>query len=175
MTMGAISAALAFHCHGPEQTEALAARLAPLLPPATVIGLVGGLGAGKTCFARGLAEGLGIDPRSVSSPTFVYMVDYPASSGALYHADLYRLGGLENQAAAEALESIGLYEAFCSAALTVVEWWDYFQGDPPSNLVRVEFVIKNVDDRSITLEFIGAELGEAARRLDEQARGEASS
>lgn len=163
-----------WRCHGPDQTEALAARLAPLLPPMSVVGLVGDLGAGKTCFARGMARGLGIDPRSVASPTFVYMVDYPSERGPLYHADLYRLGELSAEATAEALESIGLQEAFCSAALTVVEWWDYYRGPDPLNLVRVEFAIENVDDRSIELEFIGAGLSDAACRLDEQGRGEAS-
>lgn len=57
----------------PEETEALAARLAALLRGGEVIRLHGALGAGKTAFVRGLARGLGADPREVSSPSFALM------------------------------------------------------------------------------------------------------
>ena len=160
--------------HGAEQTEALGAIIAAALPKATVVGLIGPLGAGKTCFARGLATGFGVDPSTVASPTFVYLVDYRATDGRiLNHADLYRLGGPTAQAPEaqmEALEGIGLYEAMASDSVTIVEWWEYYRGPTPQRRIRVEFAIENVDDRSITLEFAGAGLEEAARL----ARGYAS-
>lgn len=59
--------------HGPEETEALAARLAARLCGGEVIRLHGALGAGKTAFVRGLARGLGADPREISSPSFALM------------------------------------------------------------------------------------------------------
>lgn len=55
--------------------------------------LFGDLGSGKTVFVRGLAEGLGIDPAEVASPTFALLHEYgpPGRPPVLLHADLYRL------------------------------------------------------------------------------------
>ncbi|MBL0926786.1 MAG: tRNA (adenosine(37)-N6)-threonylcarbamoyltransferase complex ATPase subunit type 1 TsaE [Phycisphaerales bacterium] len=63
---------------GEEQTIALAAALGRLLHAGDVVALHGELGAGKTRFVRGLARGLNLDERAVSSPTFVLMTEYPA-------------------------------------------------------------------------------------------------
>ena len=73
---------------------AFAAQLArtPTLFPSTFIALAGPLGAGKTAFVKGLAEGLGLDPQAVASPTFTIASEYPAGARQrLVHADLYRL------------------------------------------------------------------------------------
>jgi len=147
---------------GPDETEALGSRLAAALPDGTAIGLVGGLGCGKTCFARGVAAGLGIDPDDVASPTFVYLVEYSGGRMPLRHADLYRLEGLAPDAAAEAFAGIGLYEALEGPGITVVEWWDRYVGPPPALLTVVEFVVENVDVRSLTLTFSGAALAPVA-------------
>jgi tRNA threonylcarbamoyladenosine biosynthesis protein TsaE len=135
-----------------ERTEALAAELAVELEPGTTIGLVGGLGAGKTCFVRGLARGLGIDPGEVASPTFVYLVDYPGRQ-RLFHADLYRFADLGEEHLESALEGIGLLDAIASQAITAVEWWQHYRGPEPELLVVVEFSIENADDRAISLTF----------------------
>lgn len=62
----------------------------------TCICLFGDLGAGKTTFVKGLGKALGIDERSVKSPTFVSLHEYRGSKGKLYHFDLYRRDGDEN-------------------------------------------------------------------------------
>ena len=104
-----MSASQPHKTHGPEQTEEFAADLAGDFAPGTTVGLVGPLGAGKTCFVRGLARGLGIDPDEISSPTFVYLVEYPGPT-SLHHADLYRFADLAEEHVEQTLEGIGLLE-----------------------------------------------------------------
>lgn len=154
------------HTHGPEATEELAARLAPALPPGTTLGLRGPLGAGKTCFVRGLAKGLGIQGNEVASPTFVYLVDYESADGArLHHGDLYRLEDVPEASREEVFENIGLLDAVTGPDTAVVEWWEYYEGPAPELLVDVEFSIENAEDRALTLTFTGAGLESAARLL----------
>jgi tRNA threonylcarbamoyladenosine biosynthesis protein TsaE len=139
----------------PEATERIAEELAEGLTPGTTVGLVGPLGAGKTCFVRGLARGLGVPPDDIASPTFVYLVEYGSRAKPLYHADLYRFGDLAQTASEDeierTLESIGLFEAMDSDGVCAVEWWQFYRGPTPKGLVVVEFSIENVDDRSISL------------------------
>lgn len=100
------------------ETEAIGERLGRLLGQDDVVYLVGDLGSGKTCFARGLARGLGALPREVASPTFSLLNEYVSAEGAvvLRHLDLYRL----KDEVAE-LSSIGLPEAVAGAPVAV-EW-----------------------------------------------------
>ena len=137
----------------PEETEAVGTALAAVLGRDTVAGLCGPLGAGKTCFARGVAAGLGIDPTAVTSPTFVYLVDYSEGVVPLHHGDLYRLADVPSDAAEQVYESIGLLAAFTAGGMTVVEWWDCYRGPAPAALVRVEFVIENAEHRRIEAHF----------------------
>ncbi len=138
---------------GEAETRRLGRRIASLLPPATVVGLVGPLGAGKTAIARALAEGFGVNQREVVSPTFVYLVEYEASAGPVVHADLYRLSELPEATRETEIANLGLVEAFDAATLTMVEWWDYYVGpEPPLLLViTVEFVPGKADHRTIRL------------------------
>lgn len=141
------------HTESPEQTEAVAAALLPALPEGTVVGLCGGLGAGKTCFARGLAAAFGVDPDLVASPTFTYLSEYPSAAALMYHADLYRLVDIPAAAAGTAYEGIGLYEAFRNGRIAVVEWWDHYHGPEPASVVRVEFAVENAEHRRLTVDF----------------------
>ena len=76
--------------HSETDTESLAARLADVLQPGTVVALVGNLGAGKTRLVRSVAEALGVDRRAVASPTFVLVHEY-AGRLPIFHFDIYRL------------------------------------------------------------------------------------
>lgn len=104
-----------------EQTLAIGAAVARLAQAGDVIALNGELGAGKTQFVRGLADGLGIGRQSVSSPTFVLAQEYDAATPGglrLVHIDAYRLDGDLDA------ESIGLDggEDIGQGAVVAVEW-----------------------------------------------------
>ena len=77
--------------HSEADTSAIGRELAVQLSPGSVVLLVGDLGAGKTAFVRGLAEGLGVAAEDVSSPTFTLMQEYRGGRMPLLHVDLYRL------------------------------------------------------------------------------------
>jgi len=99
----------------PAATHALAARLGSRCRGGEVITLDGPLGAGKTTFTKGIAEGLGIDPREVTSPTFLLLHEISGRL-TLCHLDAYRVGGSEE------LAEIGARDAFRGDAVVVVEW-----------------------------------------------------
>lgn len=98
--------------HSEEETIRFAADYAKTLCAGDVVLLRGGLGAGKTAFAKGVAQGLGITDE-ITSPTYAYMNDY---GGKLYHYDCYRL---ESGAQAEAL---GLCDYFYAGGICLIEW-----------------------------------------------------
>lgn len=97
-----------------EETVALGRRLAATLFPGSLVTFTGGLGAGKTAFCQGLAEGLGCtDP--VSSPTFA-IVNYYRGPQPMAHFDLYRISTEQDLAAA------GFYDYLDQGAVVAAEW-----------------------------------------------------
>jgi len=98
-----------------EETRALGRDLARELAPDGVLLLSGELGSGKTVLARGIGEGLGLDPREVQSPTFTLIREHQGRGGRLVHVDLYRL---EPEEAA----ALGLEELLAGPGVKVVEW-----------------------------------------------------
>ena len=119
--------------HSEAETHLLARELAATLEAGDVLLLSGDLGAGKTTFVRGLAEGLGIDPAAVSSPTFTLLHEYRGGRLALYHADLYRLDKT-------ATEDLGLEETGVRDGVLAIEWPDRLTHElPGARMVRMEF------------------------------------
>ena len=101
----------------PEATQRAARALAAHLAPGDSIGLVGDLGAGKTCFVQGLARGLGVpDSVRVTSPTFTLINEHRGGRLPLYHVDLYRIDH------ARELDHIGLGDLFGPPGVVAVEW-----------------------------------------------------
>src|SRR5512138_504870 len=101
----------------PAETEALGERLGRTAEGGEVVGLEGELGAGKTCFVRGLARGLGADPDAVASPTFVIATEYRGGRLPLHHVDLYRLEP-------PLRDALFLREVLYGAGVAAVEWFD---------------------------------------------------
>ncbi len=133
-------------------TADVARRLASTVQPGTTILLIGELGAGKTAFVRGLAEGLGLDPEQVSSPTFTLVQEYrgPSASLTLHHADLYRI------TAAEA-EDLGLQELAGPDSIVAIEWADKL-ARPIDGAVVVRLEDAGGDARRITIDIRGTKL-----------------
>jgi len=127
--------------HTELETNTLAKRLALLLKAGDVITLEGDLGAGKTTFTKGLAQGLGIK-RTVSSPTFTIVKEYSGEL-PLYHMDVYRLENSD--------EDIGFDEYFHGNGITVIEWAQFIEDYLPKNLLNIN--ITYVDEHSRAFEF----------------------
>ena len=128
----------------PEETEALGQRLGEILSPPALLLLRGDLGAGKTCFVRGLARGLDISAdEQVASPTYALMHHYQGRHD-LYHFDLYRLTGW-----ADLLE-IGFDEYVEAGKIVVVEWSERADGAGLEGL-EIIFSLQAGDSRSIEI------------------------
>lgn len=111
-----------------EDTESHGFRYGEGLKPGTVIGLSGDLGAGKTCWVRGLARNLGVMSR-VYSPTFALLHEYEGGRVPLFHLDLYRLEGVDE------IYGAGLEHYLLNpAGITVVEWIERWVDYPPVSL-----------------------------------------
>ena len=122
-----------FPSPSPEDTRRTARALAAAAgTDGLVISLVGPLGAGKTVFAKGVAEGCGLDPAAVASPTFVIASEYPLPRGNVFvHVDLYRV-----ESAAE-LEGAGFLDWLDPGNLVVIEWGDRFPEALPVDRLEI--------------------------------------
>ena len=131
-------------------TLALARSVAELLEAGDVIGLEGGLGAGKTTFTRGAVHGLGVSEEvAVTSPTFALLHQYEGRV-PVGHTDLYRLGE------AVELEELGLEELLDDGAVLFVEWGRKFPEMAERMVLWVELEIVSDEARRVTLRPQGA-------------------
>jgi tRNA threonylcarbamoyladenosine biosynthesis protein TsaE len=141
-----------------EETEAVGERLGRAARPDDVIALWGELGSGKTTLVRGIARGLGIDEREVTSPTFVIVHEHDAGRLPLFHVDLYRLAPRD-------APSTGWEEAISSGGLTAIEWPDRVERRLPPDRIDVHLIHDGADARRITVEARGPR----SRRLRDEA------
>ena len=131
----------------PGETLRLGRLLGEILPPGSFVALVGGLGAGKTLLAKGIAGGLGVeDEREVTSPSFVLVNEYRGRI-PVFHLDLYRLESFA------AVEGIGWDEFVCGPGVTLVEWADKVKEDLPEE--RIEVHLQWVSEEKRKLNFCG--------------------
>jgi tRNA threonylcarbamoyladenosine biosynthesis protein TsaE len=125
------------------ETAAAGRTLASRLSSGSVVLLFGDLGAGKTAFVRGLAEGLGVQPEEVSSPTFTLIQEYRGGRLVLYHVDLYRLSDPRE------IDDLGLDEIADDGVLAI-EWAEKLPR-PIEGAVSVRLVHGDGDVRTITV------------------------
>ena len=132
-----------FTTHSESETAAVGRDLGMTLDIESVVLLSGDLGAGKTAFVRGLAEGLGASPADVSSPTFTLIQEYRGGRLPLLHVDLYRLDDPRE------IDDLGLDELGIGGVLAI-EWADKLPR-PPADAIVVRIEHSGEDMRAISI------------------------
>ncbi len=127
-----------------QHTDRLGQAIGRVLRGGESIALFGPLGAGKTTLVRGIAQGLGASPATVTSPTFVVIHEYDQGRLPLAHMDLYRIRSPHD------LESTGLIEYFSGQTVTVIEWADKGLAALPQD--RIEIILNHRAIRSRTIQ-----------------------
>ncbi len=126
-----------------QDTIRVGQEIGRLLLEGDVVGLVGELGSGKTWLTKGIALGLGVNPKTiVTSPSFTLVNQYQGRA-ALFHMDVYRLGTLDEALAA------GIEEMIYSGGVVVLEWADRWPEILPEQTLMVKLLI--LDDHRRTL------------------------
>jgi tRNA threonylcarbamoyladenosine biosynthesis protein TsaE len=144
-----------------EETESVGHQLGRAAGPDDVIALWGELGSGKTTLVRGIAQGLGIDVREVTSPTFVIVHEHESGRLPLFHIDFYRLAPGDTP-------STGWEEAMTSGGVTAIEWPDRVERWLPADRLDIHLSHRGGDSRYIRVEPTGPR---SARLRDEALSG----
>lgn len=133
-----------------EQTRAIASVLAGGLSGGDVVVLAGDLGAGKTTFVQGAAEGLGVRAH-VTSPSFVLVREY-AGRARIVHVDVYRMNSLQE------VIDLGYEELFAPDTITFIEWGDAVGAVLPDARFEVEIRATSDDERRISIRATSEEM-----------------
>ncbi len=132
----------------PEDTFALGQRLGQTCTKGQIFALDGDLGAGKTVFTQGFANGLGIT-EPVTSPTFTILQSYDEGRLPLYHFDVYRIEEPEE------MDEIGYEDCFFGDGVCLVEWASLIEEIMPEETIHINIrrnPEKGFDYRLITID-----------------------
>ncbi len=113
-----------------EETHALGKMMGEKALPGEVYALSGDLGAGKTVFTQGFAEGLGVSG-PVTSPTFTILQNYDDGRLSFYHFDVYRIEDIDE------MDEIGCDDCFYGDGVCLVEWAEIIRELLPPDTVWV--------------------------------------
>jgi len=138
-----VTASATIASQSPEETEAAGERLGRTLGPSDVVGLIGELGAGKTCFVQGLTRGLGVTVHA-TSPTFVLVNEYRGRL-PVHHVDAYRTTTVTE------LADLGLEEMIDGDGVTVIEWAEKARPLLPARTIYVRIDGVGDEPRMITI------------------------
>jgi tRNA threonylcarbamoyladenosine biosynthesis protein TsaE len=128
--------------HSDVETKAVAQKIASILSPGDVIALEGDLGAGKTTFAQGFAQALGIS-KQIDSPTFTIIKEYDSGSIPLYHMDVYRLTYAE--------EELGLEEYIYGEGICLIEWASHIAPLLPPETIYINILVQPDQSRQLVI------------------------
>jgi tRNA threonylcarbamoyladenosine biosynthesis protein TsaE len=133
-----------FHSKSPDETFEIARKFAASLRAGDIVLLTGDLGAGKTCFVQGLANGLNISGEIyVRSPSFALVNEYQGGRLPLFHFDFYRLND------ASELTDIGLDDYIRRDGVVAIEWAEKFASSLPHKAYRIRFKTISENEREI--------------------------
>lgn len=131
-----------------DETRAVGRRLAAMLRPGDVVALVGKLGAGKTAFAGGVADGLGVE-EEVTSPSFLLVKRYESGFMPLVHCDVYRLRSIGEFNDLDVVDDAG-------DGVLLIEWADAVSGALPPDRLVVKFDVDGDSQRTLRFHKSGA-------------------
>ena len=121
-------------CNSVDETQKFAFEFSKTIELGSIISLNGDLGAGKTTFAQGFAQGLGVKQR-VGSPTFKLVSEYYGEKMKLFHVDCYRLSGIE-----DFLNMGGENLLLPKSGVCLFEWASIIEGVLPDNTILIDFI-----------------------------------
>jgi len=138
----------------------LGRQLGRLVEGGEIIGLVGELGAGKTCFVRGFAKGAGVGKGAwVRSPTFTLINEYEGRV-PVYHIDLYRVAGREQ------LEGLNVREYLYSDGVSLIEWFEYLPAYEVSDYLELRISHSGHSKRELNFVAHGEKYGRLMQKLE---------
>lgn len=135
---------LVLNTGGPDETRSLGRILGKLLQEGDVVALYGDLGSGKTCLAQGIAHGIGVKERYITSPTFIMINEYTGRI-PFYHIDLYRVAFSE-------LGGLGFRDYLSDVGATVIEWAERAGDELPEERLSIYLKITGKKSREIKFE-----------------------
>jgi tRNA threonylcarbamoyladenosine biosynthesis protein TsaE len=133
-----------FVTHSAGDTERLAEEISKTAKSGDVFAFKGDLGAGKTCFSRGFARGMGYKG-DVNSPTFALINEYLGGRLDIYHFDMYRVSDWND------LYTTGYFEYLKAGGVLLVEWSENIESALPENTVTINIENTGGNDRKITV------------------------
>ena len=142
-----------------QKTAAVGRDLGATLSAGDVVLLYGDLGAGKTAFVKGLAEGLGIARDEVSSPTFTLVQEYRGGRLTLYHVDLYRIDDPRE------LDDLGLDEV-AEEGVLAIEWAEKLAGNARLTPLRYTVRMTHGDGDTRTIQITNSPTGQPTNYSD---------
>ncbi|NIV39516.1 MAG: tRNA (adenosine(37)-N6)-threonylcarbamoyltransferase complex ATPase subunit type 1 TsaE [Anaerolineae bacterium] len=158
---------LDFVSHSAAQTHRFGVRLGLLLQPGDIVCLEGELGAGKTCLAQGIGEGMGV-VEPITSPTFTLIAEYypPSPAPPLYHIDVYRLDRAVREVMALGLDDYLLGDGVC-----LIEWADRIAPALPEERLWIKLRHLDASKRGVVVSANGARFQELLRDFRQAAFG----
>jgi tRNA threonylcarbamoyladenosine biosynthesis protein TsaE len=158
-----------FTAHNEHNTDRLGAALAGVLPPGTVVALIGTLGAGKTRLVQAVAAAVGLPRANVTSPTFVLVNEYTGGRLPIYHFDTYRLKDDDE------FLNLGPDEYFDSDGVTFVEWADRVADLLPAERLEITIEVTGETTRRFSIRGTSLQMEELATRIQSACRSAPSS